>query len=163
MKNITMFLIYPQWNINLGNVWSLADSEQFLIYPYWNVNADFKRQAYAWIRVSNLSILECKFVRQERRRAGVGVSNLSILECKSVYTDRMPREMYRFLIYPYWNVNPRIRLSKNLCIAVSNLSILECKLEVGCGKCHACMVSNLSILECKCSKAFQTQRNKARF
>ena len=56
-----MFLIYPYWNVNAGEKTGSTTDKKFLIYPYWNVNADFKRQAYAYFWVSNLSILECKF------------------------------------------------------------------------------------------------------
>ena len=54
----------------------------FLIYPYWNVNEDDITINSTKYKVSNLSILECKF----RRRC-----------------TKMDRN--KFLIYPYWNVN----------------------------------------------------------
>ena len=79
-----MFLIYPYWNVNN----QLMDEEPpnldpFLIYPYWNVNADELQTIEVELPVSNLSILECKFI---------------IIAYKSS-KNRM------FLIYPYWNVN----------------------------------------------------------
>ena len=60
----------------------LTTAQAVLIYPYWNVNLVAVATAVDNISGFNLSILECKYVRDYPAGAG----------------DRV-------LIYPYWNVN----------------------------------------------------------
>ena len=59
--NKQLFLIYPYWNVNVAKVVLFNFPPLFLIYPYWNVNRDFRGIGLHIYRVSNLSILECKW------------------------------------------------------------------------------------------------------
>ena len=56
------FLIYPYWNVNMLFFTLSFAFCAFLIYPYWNVNKYKTLSNHVFNDVSNLSILECKFI-----------------------------------------------------------------------------------------------------
>ena len=59
---LAAFQIYPYWNVNkvVSELEKLKAS--FQIYPYWNVNITWCRALFYVLKLSNLSILECKCV-----------------------------------------------------------------------------------------------------
>ena len=83
IRNLKHFQIYPYWNVNVGIAMLPLNVTCFQIYPYWNVNLYHSRQLRHEVTLSNLSILECKYIFVALGKAAIDA----------------------FQIYPYWNVN----------------------------------------------------------
>ena len=57
-----IFLINPYWIVNKKGISLFWRLKIFLINPYWIVNCDFQNRIHCLSKLSNQSILDCKWI-----------------------------------------------------------------------------------------------------
>ena len=81
---VVVFQIYPYWNVNGSNISTYFSLYIFQIYPYWNVNHHTIRKCYQRFSFQIYPYWNVNVFQVPRQPSDVQLSNLSILECKYI-------------------------------------------------------------------------------